>query len=659
MAKINVLEPKVYNLISAGEVVERPASVVKELVENSIDAGANRISISITDGGIRQICIVDNGCGIDEENLPLAFLPHATSKLKEARDLDDISTLGFRGEALASISAVAQVTFRSRTADSETGNQITVDGGQITERCPVGMPQGSCITVDNLFYHTPVRAKFLKKPKLEAAAVTQCVMQLILANPDVQFRYECDGKCVYQSDGGLESAVYSVFGSEIANRLYPVDYTRGGMRVFGYVADAAIAKHNKSHQVTIVNGRCIVNEQVRVAVMQAYGHRLMTKMHPIFVLNLILPFDQLDVNVHPAKSEVRFADPQSVFSVVYHGVASALAGQESALRLPSMQKQAAESVADPIERQQPIRSADAPTSVAPNKEVIRNDLPKRVESDNVSGRQVSDLVLDVIARKQQTQNERKQQERIERQSQLVADHRAVEQTNMRRPADKVSDTAGAIRMPLPPIQREESLQSDLFETIEAQLQSELRIVGQVLDTYLIVEYEQTVYLMDQHACHERVLYDELREQVDRKDVVSQPLLLPYTLQCNGNQYEYVEKMLPTLRRLGFDLEEFGGLNYKVTAIPMLLCDINLGKFFDMLLSEGKLLTTRQADLLQDKLAQTACKSAIKAGDKLSDRQIRALLSGMQNGVPLQCPHGRPAVLAYTRRDLDKLFKRIV
>ncbi len=230
---------------------------------------------------------------------------------------------------------------------------------------------------------------------------------------------------------------------------------------------------------------------------------------------------------------------------------------------------------------------------------------------------------------------------------------------MRRPADKVSDTAGAIRMPLPPIQREESLQSDLFETIEAQLQSELRIVGQVLDTYLIVEYEQTVYLMDQHACHERVLYDELREQVDRKDVVSQPLLLPYTLQCNGNQYEYVEKMLPTLRRLGFDLEEFGGLNYKVTAIPMLLCDINLGKFFDMLLSEGKLLTTRQADLLQDKLAQTACKSAIKAGDKLSDRQIRALLSGMQNGVPLQCPHGRPAVLAYTRRDLDKLFKRIV
>ncbi|MDE6211465.1 MAG: DNA mismatch repair endonuclease MutL, partial [Clostridia bacterium] len=307
MAKINVLDSSVFNLISAGEVVERPSSVVKELVENSIDAGATSISVGIKEGGISSIVIVDDGCGIDKDNMRLAFLPHATSKLAKAEDLDNIATLGFRGEALASVSAVAQVTMTSKTQDDEVGNYITLSAGKVIEEGKRAIAQSTSIEVENLFFNTPVRKKFLKKPKQEESNVTAIMIQLALANPDIKFKYTVDNKIVFQTNGGLEEAVFAVYDNEIANGLLPFDVTYDNYRIYGYTGNASIAKHNRNYQTIIINGRVISNQTISTAVSQAYGNRLMTRTFPVFVLNIVMPFDDVDVNVHPTKTDVRFA----------------------------------------------------------------------------------------------------------------------------------------------------------------------------------------------------------------------------------------------------------------------------------------------------------------------------------------------------------------
>lgn len=647
MAQIHVLEPRVYNLISAGEVVERPASVVKELVENSIDAGATEITVEITDGGIRSISVTDNGCGVDRENLPLAFLPHATSKLECAADLDDISTLGFRGEALASIAAVSQVTFRSRTADDEIGNEIRIDGGIVSEIIPVGMPLGSKITVDNLFYHTPARAKFLKKPKLEAAAVTQTVLQLILSNPTVRFGYLSDGKTVFRTNGTLDDAVCAVFERSVANALIPIDHTHNGIRVYGYIGHPSVAKHHKSHQITIVNGRSIQSESVRVAVMQAYGHRLMTRMHPVYVLNLIVPFDRVDVNVHPTKSEVRFSDPNAIFSAVYRAVLQGIAQCDGYL--------------DPN-----TASVTAPQEESAQTENVAEELIKDTAASKQLDKQpqqpqgIFDKLSSML---HQSQSERAQSTITAELAPSATEQftRAPRVNTWTRPSATAADSVGRIHARTEITQPQSNTrQTDLFETIEKQLERvPFRIVGQVFDTYLILETDTKVYLLDQHACHERVLYDELVAQFNRKQVVSQPLLLPYTIDCSPAQYEYLDSLRDVLTSLGFEIEPFGELEFKVNCVPALLDRMNLKTFFDRLLADSRTLSGKNAELIADQLAQHACKSAIKAGDRLSEEQIAHLLESMQNGIPLQCPHGRPAVLTFTRQDFDKMFKRIV
>lgn len=647
MAQIHVLEPRVYNLISAGEVVERPASVVKELVENSIDAGATEITVEITDGGIRSISVTDNGCGVDRENLPLAFLPHATSKLECAADLDDISTLGFRGEALASIAAVSQVTFRSRIADDEIGNEIRIDGGIVSEIIPVGMPLGSKITVDNLFYHTPARAKFLKKPKLEAAAVTQTVLQLILSNPTVRFGYLSDGKTVFRTNGTLDDAVCAVFERSVANALIPIDHTHNGIRVYGYIGHPSVAKHHKSHQITIVNGRSIQSESVRVAVMQAYGHRLMTRMHPVYVLNLIVPFDRVDVNVHPTKSEVRFSDPNAIFSAVYRAVLQGIAQCDGYL--------------DPN-----TASVTAPQEESAQTENVAEELIKDTAASKQFDKQpqqpqgIFDKLSSML---HQSQSERAQSTITAELAPSATEQftRAPRVNTWTRPSVTAAESVGRIhvRTEIAPVQPN-AQQTNLFETIEKQLERvPFRIVGQVFDTYLILETDTRVYLLDQHACHERVLYDELVAQFNRKQVVSQPLLLPYTIDCSPAQYEYLDSLRDVLTSLGFEIEPFGELEFKVNCVPALLDRMNLKTFFDRLLADSRTLSGKNAELIADQLAQHACKSAIKAGDRLSEEQIAHLLESMQNGIPLQCPHGRPAVLTFTRQDFDKMFKRIV
>lgn len=661
MADINVLDSSVYNLISAGEVIERPASVVKELTENAIDAGATKITVQIEEGGIRSISVTDNGCGMTAENLAKAFLPHATSKLKEASDLDSIATLGFRGEALASIAAVSQVTVKTKTSGGELGSELTVSAGKTGEITPCGCNDGTVIRVENLFYNTPVRARFLKKPKVEEGFVTQTVSALILANPEVSFRYIVDGKAVFNTVGGLEDAVFQIYSNDVANELIYFDETfAGGYRVYGYTGKRSLFKHNKNFQTVIINGRTVQNQTVGVAVSQAYGNSMMKRCFPVFVINIVMPFDDVDVNVHPSKSEVRFRDSNKVFSCVYHAVSVALASEEGSVRLDEKQTDvhnfdersqnvgAVEGAPVRIDTSDIDATADAATKDAPT-------APSKVSDISSVMHPASRGFGDRLFRERAKDN-RALDEAIKRQSEKVA----IPSFPKTRKSVSTSVADGAPRVSSEPVQSSIYDDGEVFAEIDKKLSGGYEIVGQIFNTYLILKQDDVVYLVDQHAAHERFLYDELIKKVNARESLSQPMIVPYVLDCDNAQYDFILACKDNLEALGFEIEDFGGLSFRIGAVPQVLGDINLGVFFAGIFSErGKLGNIKNADLINDALAQSACKAAIKAGDKLSDEQIKSLLGQMKDGVPVQCPHGRPAIIAFTRKDLDKLFKRIV
>ncbi len=660
MPKINILDPSVYNLISAGEVVERPASIVKELVENSIDAGATEIDIELTDGGLTSIVVADNGIGIASDDLDICYLPHTTSKIKVAADLDDISTLGFRGEALASITAVAQVKISTKTLDKEVGEYIQIDGGKVVDKGQIGAKQGTKIQVDNIFFNTPVRRKFLKKPKQEESIVSSVVTELIFANPDIKFTYSCDGKVVYQTNGGLENAIYAIYSTDIANKMIAFDDTYDSIRVYGYTGDKTLSKHNRSFQTTIVNGRTITNTTIQTAVMQAYGNILMKRCYPVYILNIIMPFEDVDVNVHPNKKEVRFADNQRIFSRVYHAISKALATQSSSMVIGGYK----------VELSDNQTNNDNDFSNSAGQSLANSDNPNianNVDSSNISSKLQQNVIDSINESYSQNidnleQIDPKLQQAIDAQQNLVGNIANSSSFADRKSFDRLSDNL-TMRSPIMSTKSDNQYdytQSSLFEQIEKTLAPEYKIVGQLFDTYLILELGEKAFVIDQHACHERILYDQLIEKVDNSQVARQTMLIPYIIECNSAQYEYMNNILDILTSFGFDIQEFGGLSFKVDAIPSLLSNINLDKFFDDILNEKNFTASlKKSDLIKDNLAQLACKSAIKAGDRLNDAQIRSLVDNMNKGIPMQCPHGRPTVIEVTRTQLDKLFKRIV
>ena len=667
MADINVLDSSVYNLISAGEVIERPSSVVKELIENAIDAGANKITLQIEEGGIRSITVTDNGCGMNSENLAKAFLPHATSKLKEASDLDCISTLGFRGEALASIAAISQVTVKTKTADASLGAQLYAEGGKIGEIMPCGCNDGTVIKVENLFFNTPVRARFLKKPKAEEGFITQVISALILSNPEISFRYIVDGKAVYNTVGGLEDAVFQVYSNDVANQLIYFDESfPGGYRVYGYTGKRELSKHNKNYQTAIINGRIVQNQTVSVAAAQAYGNSMMKRCFPVFVINIVMPFDDVDVNVHPSKSEVRFREPNKVFSCVYHAVSLALANEEGSVKIGENRTdvhilQTSEENSEYNAEKEPLKTEDG----AQNSRLHRSEEKSAQNNPLINTSAIVKTAVSSFNNSLYKENDgfspvKGLENAIKRQQEKVDGRVYSENKNYaEKRENKVRDVASSVIKP-DVIQKSIYDDGEIFAEIDRSLSQGYEIVGQIFNTYLILQQDGTVYLIDQHAAHERFLYDGLMERVNRREPLSQPMIVPYILDCDNAQHDFIMGCLENLNSLGFEIEDFGGLSFKVNAVPQILSDMNLGVFFSKIFSErGKIGNVKNADLINDNLAQWACKSAIKAGDKLSEEQIKSLLEQMKDGVPVQCPHGRPAIVAVTRRDLDKLFKRIV
>lgn len=645
MSKINVLEPNVFNMISAGEVVERPSSVVKELIENSIDAGASEVSVYVEDGGIRKIQVSDNGIGIEKDDMRKAFLPHATSKLKNIVDLDSLSTLGFRGEALASISSVSEVTLSSKSKNQDIASKIMLSGGKVTFEGDDSRAEGTVISVENLFFNTPARLKFLKKGVSELNYVKDVVRMLILANPSVRIELSNEEGTLLRNEGGtLADAIFSVYGAKTADNLLEICDEHGGtIKVSGFTSKVDYTKANRTYQTIIVNGRAVEDQTIQTAVEKAYSEYLMKRTYPMFVLDILMPFDDVDVNVHPSKTEVRFRDKHAVFSAVYHAVQNTIndslknvafgfdVEQNLTKNSQNTTKQSDFSNnfnVDPVRKPQ-VNYAQ--TSIDTSKLFSGKTTPKNYFGFDIPSKNSDSILNDTHV------------------------SFGNDFTHSSNPFDDVESVAcddnGVSAT-------ENNSNIDNAESEYAVFDG--KIVGQIFDTYIICERGDLVYLIDQHAAHERILYDRIVGKFNVKH--TQPLLIPFKLTMTGEESEYFERILPNLQILGFEIGKSGSA-YTINAVPEPVAQVNFSKFFSDLFanmqSESEL--TLQ-NLLKDKLCQQACKAAIKGGQSLTRAQIERVIKNYvdENGnLPTKCPHGRPAVVAFSAKDIEKLFKRIV
>lgn len=647
MGRINLLGPGVFNMISAGEVVERPSSVVKELVENSIDAGATEISVFIEDGGIRRISVSDNGSGILKDDMRAAFLPHATSKLCEIADLDTIATLGFRGEALASIASVSEVTLVSRADGADAARKIILEAGKVTEESEDSRAKGTSVTVENLFFNTPARLKFLKKVSTEQGYVEDAVEKIVLANPSLKITLTSEKGVLLAHDGGnLADAMADVYPHLDMSRFIAVDrVSSSGVRVSGYVSAVDYTAPTRSRQTVIVNGRVVENDTVSAAVDKAYRDYLVKRTFPMYVLDVIVPFDEVDVNVHPAKAEVRFRNKNAVFGAVFRAVDEAIKASFGS------EKHGFSPVS--------TGSADAASTyeqTAIDTAALFGDMPENTSSDRLGAKEnpVRDLPFNLGSLRGigVSRAGRAAEKRI---PSYEIDGARLYGGTAADGKDYLYDDAYTLSK----ISEDED--KDFANSSNARFRLfDGEVVGQVFDTYLIVERADVVYVIDQHAAHERVLYDKLSASLSSE--FSQSLLIPYKLRLSGAEEEYFDKIMPALNDMGFAIEKKPG-SYLVYAVPEPVVRMNIEKFvaalFENMLDDGELKLT---DLLKDVVCRDACRAAIKGGEHLTRRQIEYVLSNLideEGNLPQKCPHGRPAVVALTKRDFEKMFMRVV
>ena len=625
MKRINVLDKSVYNRIAAGEVVERPFSVVKELVENSIDAGAEEISIVIEDGGKKLIRVSDNGSGIHKDDLKKVFLPHATSKIMEAEDLDKIITLGFRGEALASISAISKTTVAAKTEGVEMGYEITCEGGEIGEIEVSPVEKGTVVTVDDLFYNTPARAKFLKPSKNEEADITNILTRLMLANPQIAFKYIADGRTVLQTyGGGLDEAIIEIYGYDTIADCIKIETEKNGIYISGYIGHYYFTKPNRTYQTVILNGRYIVNNTVSSAIHNAYANYLMKRKYPFYVLNIEMLPETVDVNVHPNKTDVRFIDNQVVYGTLFSVISNVLDGAPQALDI--------------------VKSNTYMQVDPSNKPIVKKPIVNADEIKTIS------CERPFVSSFPQAQ----------KQSFSFADiENDISKGDDKKDGKSAIDDIFAENKKY--IEELEAEKSEVLAKQEAlNIEADFRLVGQVLSTYLVLEKGDDVYFIDQHAAHERLLYDKFLLECKTGSVADQPMIIPHLVYTNEKESEFLLSKFQDFRNMGIDIVEYEDNVFAVYAVPLTLWDIDLKKFFDDVLSDiNQLKSIELTDLLREKLSQKACKAAIKAGKILSQDEIDCLLSMLKNDVALRCPHGRPITVKISRMEIDKWFKRIV
>lgn len=601
MAKINLLSPMIFNRIAAGEVVEKPCSVVKELVENSIDSGASDISVCIERGGLGKIEVTDNGSGIDFDDLKNALLAHATSKISKLEDLDNIGTLGFRGEALSSIASVSEIEIISKTQDCEYGGKIRCLFGQMEELTQIASIDGTRISVKNLFHNVPARLKFVRKDKTEENDITNFMARLILANPHISFSYTADGKQIYKHKASdLKTAICDIYGEEIGKDLIEVNQTRGNMTLHGYISRPEIAKANRTYQTLIINGRYVINYMISSAISNVYEDYLMKGKFPLYVLCLDLPVDEVDVNVHPNKLEVKFENSGLIFSLFSDACFHAL-----------------------------HETNFTTTPVSPVEEI---------ETDNFikfSAPTVERVTLGV--------------------------NEGVSFQNEEKPDENItfnSKTSLLSEIILKQVQGEDKSlykQDELFRVEEPT-----RILCTLFDTYILLQKGDDIFLVDQHAAHERLNYDNLKQRLETMTNISQSLVLPVIINVNNQEDNFLQENQQVFEQIGFKIEEYGKCCYRVFEIPFVLAGKDINEYFQDVFKNLNTFVNKPLDFIKDDLCQKACKSSVKAGNKLSNEEIKILIDSLAtNKSTLLCPHGRPIIVKLTRTDIEKWFKRIV
>lgn len=681
MSKINILSAQVYNRIAAGEVVDRPYSVVKELVENAIDAGATEIEIYVEGGGKQLIRVVDNGGGISRDDLHAAFLPHATSKIAKADDLERIMTLGFRGEAVASIAAVSKMTITSKVS-GENCYRLTSDGGKLGEIVEAAGGDGTDVSVEMLFFNTPVRLGFLKSDKSEETDITNFVSRFILNRPDISFRYYVGGKRILQSfGGGEEEAVVGVYGASILKDCYKIDASKHGIRLRGYIGNQNFSKPNKTYQSVFLNGRYIINSTISAAVSNAYASYLMKRQYPFYVLYIDMPTEIVDVNVHPNKADVRFADNQTVYGCIYSVISAVLDGQPKALEYLVSDKTAVASEIE-AEAEKVMSPKAAPASAVPFS-APKKEKPRNAPLNNSAKGVVSFSYEDARCELEKVRPSKTTSMELPFELEPKAEENAVpvqsvpaEKKSLRETYADLQVEKNILEVNSPeaaPAVKTQGSSEDFFaenkrflEELETKAKqnkidvSSCAYAGKLFNTYLLYERGDEVYIIDQHAAHERLIFDRLKEQMRTRKVLQQPMLLPYVLNLNAFESAFIREKMENIREMGFDIDEFGNNAFKVSAVPLDLQSIDLALFFNEILGDiSGYRSIKLEDLLKDKLATAACKAAVKGGMDLTREETDRLFRLMDGNMGLKCPHGRPVVVKMTKTELEKMFKRIV
>ncbi len=672
MGVINVLDKHVAELIAAGEVVERPASAIKELIENSIDAGSTDITVEIQCGGITFMRVTDNGCGIMREDVKLAFLPHATSKIKLENDLDKISTLGFRGEALSSISSVSKLLLLTRHRSEETGTSYEINGGEEISLNDAGCPVGTTMIIKDLFYNIPARMKFLKKDRAEGNAVANVIDKAALSHPEVAFTFIRDGRQVLKTsgDGKIKSAIYSVYGRDFANGLLPVNYELDGIKIQGYISKPVNARPNRGMQNFFINGRYVKSVTAMAAIEEACKGSVMVGKYPACVLHLDIPFEAIDVNVHPSKIEVRFINERPVFDAVYHAIKTCLSNNDRRKEV-TFSGQARNDAFSDIRKPKPFTLS----GFKPGDESKKNTQNPFNELDNVfgSGKSIiskavnvsspanlSDIYPKESARRQENLNKKIEQIKERRETEdteIVYDSKPIVSKNEVLKSENIIPD-------LPQITVEDTLKSnDLVsdeepETLYEKPENKLRLVGEAFKTYIFVEKnEREIIIIDKHAAHERMIYERLKKE--RGAGFSQMLLKPVTVLLNKTDYDAAINNLDMFKECAFDVEDFGNGTLIVRSAPQYL-DIN--DVESSVIEMAGYIAQNKNDIRSEKMDwiyhNVACRAAIKGGNISTDEELMDIANKLDDDPSLRyCPHGRPVCVVMSRYELEKQFGR--
>lgn len=684
---IHVLDSRTIDRIAAGEVVERPASVVKELVENAIDAGSTAITVEAKEGGIEFIRVTDNGCGIEREQLPTAFLRHATSKIEDADDLNHIASLGFRGEALSSIAAVSRVEIITKRKENLTGTRMVLEGAKEQSIDEIGAPDGTTFLMRNLFFNTPVRRKFLKQPATEGSYITDLMEHLALSRPDISFKFVLGNQTRFHTSGNgdLREVIYRIYGREIAAELVPIQMEENGIKIEGYLGKPVLVRSNRNFEIYFINGRFIRSGVIAKAIEEGYKQYLMQHKFPLCVLHITMDTETVDVNVHPSKMDVRFSDGMAFARMLSEKIATTLRNREmipdaSLEDERSIQKKAQEDrkaswkehTPEVFEkkREESYRVMEAAKYEAVPKD-RREFIQKPIWQETHAGIQTSLRKPEPVNAQTEVQSAAPAATPEPKEDDFFVEAAPPEETktSVQVPETTAADAA----QPAAPTQEAtvetepevaNAQQLNLFEEklLSMQNRSRYRIIGQVFDTYWLIQFEDKLFIIDQHAAHEKVKYERLMKQFHEKSVVSQRLMPPIIVSLTGQEESILHTYEDAFAQLGFEIEAFGGNEYALRSVPVDLYGCSERELFLAVLDELSQETGNRGSfqVIEEKIASMSCKAAVKGNNRLSLQEAEELIDELLTlDNPYNCPHGRPTIITMTETDLEKKFKRIV